>query len=71
VEKIGYQKALIYDNYDDYLLSVPLTDKTILEYLHNDCTGRGGQQYCDICLFAPHDDDLAKEIRFRDLERKR
>lgn len=66
--KGGYRKALFYDNYGDYLLAVDLENTRALEDIHQYYSGRGLERYCDICLFAGEDGDLADKIRAEEIQ---
>lgn len=66
LSSIGYNKALIYDNNGELLLSASLDNHTLLEDITHYYTGRKGLQYCDICVF--HKDDIGLFEKIRKLE---
>ncbi len=53
--RAGYSTALIWDNRGDYLLACDLSDRRLLEDVHQYFAGRHSKVYCDIAVF--HDDD--------------
>ncbi len=53
--RAGYSTALIWDNRGDYLLACDLSDRRLLEDVHQYFAGRQSKVYCDIAVF--HDDD--------------
>lgn len=63
LRNIGYKAAIIYNNIGEYLVSIRLKNKEIIEDLNNYFSGRNGSQYCDICVFHKEDFDLFKRIR--------
>ena len=67
LSSIGYSKMLIYDNFGDYILSTELTNSVIIEEIHNYFSGRGGNRYCDICVFHSDDNDLFEKIRISEI----
>lgn len=68
LSSIGYKKALIYDNFGDYILSIELINSYQVEDLHNYISGRGGSRYYDICVFHSEDDDLFEKIRTSEIQ---
>ena len=68
LSSIGYKKALIYDNFGDYILSIELTNSYQVEDLHNYISGCGGSRYYDICVFHSEDDDLFEKIRTSEIQ---
>lgn len=64
----GYKTALIYENNGDYLLSVELSNQSLLEDVHQFYSGRGSSRYCDIAVFHEEDSDLAKKIRRTEID---
>ena len=68
LSSIGYKKALIHDNFGDYMSSIELTNSYQVEDLHNYISGRGGSRYYDICVFHSEDDDLFETIRTSEIE---
>jgi FkbM family methyltransferase len=63
---IGYSKALVYDNFGDYILSVDSDDLPKWRDLDAYFSGRRGDRYMDVCLFA--DDDVALHDQIRSNE---
>ena len=68
LNNIGYQKAMIYDNFGKYMLSLNLNDLGMFEELHTYFLGHEGKYYCDICVFPDEDIDLYEKIRKSELE---
>lgn len=66
--KINYRKMIIYENTGEYLLSVELNQKQIIEDIHYFYSGRGGGKYCDICIFHSDDSELADLIRKKEIK---
>jgi FkbM family methyltransferase len=63
----GYHDVMVYDNFGDYVLTIPLTDTSILEDLHYYYSGRQMLAYCDLCVFPQEDADLCQELRESEL----
>ncbi len=68
LSEIGYDTAIFYDNSGDYLLATELTEKIIIEDLHNYYSGRNIERYCDICVFHKNDEDIVLKIREKELK---
>jgi FkbM family methyltransferase len=64
----GYEKALIYDNFGDFMLSVDLNNMEVLEEIRAYFSGRRGQRYCDICAFHSEDEDIFVSARQNELQ---
>jgi hypothetical protein len=60
---IGYSKALVYDNFGDYLLSLDIDELPHWRDLDAYFSGRRGDRYMDVCLFAENDIQLHDKIR--------
>ena len=60
---LGYRAVLLYSNTGDYMCSACLTNTDFLEEMHEYVSGRRGQFYFDICVFADEDMDLLENIR--------
>ncbi len=67
LKEIGYKAAIVYDNFGDYLLSLQLEQKDLLEELHCYLSGRQGLFYADICVFHAEDIDLFRTIRCQEM----
>jgi FkbM family methyltransferase len=63
LRSIGYSKALVYDNFGDFILSAGLDDSRQWRDLDAYFSGRYGQRYMDVCLFAEDDIALHDKIR--------
>jgi FkbM family methyltransferase len=64
----GYRYAAFYDNSGDYLLSLDiLRDPRIVEDLQVYYLGREGLTFMDVLLLHEQDEDLATEIREREI----
>ena len=59
---------MFYDNFGDYLLNIELTQKKMIEDIHNYYSGRNTERYCDICAFHKEDKDIAIKIREEELK---
>lgn len=68
LNSIGYKKAMIYDNFGEYMLSIDLSNLDLIEDIHNYFSGRNGKFYCDICVFHFEDIDLFEKGRHRELQ---
>lgn len=65
---IGYKTAIVYDNLGDYMMSIELTNSSLIEDIHNYFSGRGESRYCDICVFHVEDNDLFNKIRLLEIQ---
>ena len=63
LHQIGYTFALVYDNLGDLMITTYIDDERLLEDIHEYFVGWQSGRYCDICLFAGEDLDLAQKIR--------
>jgi len=61
--QIGYDKALVYNNFGDYMISIELNNQEILKDINNYFFGRNSKIYCDICVFHKNDNDIFNYIR--------
>lgn len=60
LEKCGYRKVLFFDNRGRYMLTVPITNHTLIKELHYYADESNSEiVYYDICLFHEEDEDLA------------
>jgi len=64
----GYQGVMVYDNFGDYMLTVSLTETSILEDLYAYYSGRKTLAYCDLCVFPQEDADLCRSFRQSELQ---
>ena len=67
LRSIGYSKALVYDNFGDFLLSANLDDFEQWRDLDAYFSGRGGARYMDVCLFPQEDIPLHDTIRSKEI----
>lgn len=65
---LGYNKTIIYTNTGEFLLSLNLGNKQLLEELHLYFSGRKSDMYMDICVFHSEDNDLAERIRILEMD---
>lgn len=65
---LGYNKAIIYNNTGEFLLSLTLSNKQLLEELHLYYSGRQSDMYMEICVFHSEDNDLAERIRILEMD---
>lgn len=68
LSNVGYRKALLYDNFGSYMLSLDLDNLTLIEDLHNYFIESKGQRFCDICAFSIEDEDLYEQIRHSEIK---
>lgn len=68
LSSIGYNVAMIYDNFGDYMLSAELTNLDLLNDLHNYISDCDGEYYFDICVFHLVDVDLFEKVRFSEIQ---
>lgn len=64
---VGYDRALVYENRGDFVLSLGLGETSLLEEVHHFFSGRGHDRYADIALFPDADRDLADSFRKSEL----
>ncbi|MBN2396106.1 MAG: FkbM family methyltransferase [Candidatus Atribacteria bacterium] len=62
LRNIGYETALVYNNFGEYFLSFRLDNTELISDLNLYYTGWKGNKYFDICVFHEEDDDLAQII---------
>lgn len=55
----GYERVLVYDQFGEYLASMPLGDRILLGELHTFYSGR----YADFCLWHAQDRDAGEAFR--------
>lgn len=67
LQDIGYERALVYENRGDFMLSLRLGETKLLEEVHHFFSGRGHDSYADIALFQGADRDLADSFRESEL----
>jgi len=65
---LGYERILFYDNFGDFMFSARLDNDGLFEEVHSYFSGRGGESYCDLCVFHQEDSDLALRIRDEELK---
>ncbi|MCX8105228.1 MAG: FkbM family methyltransferase [Ignavibacterium album] len=58
----GYDKAIIYNNTGEMLLSLSLKNEQVIRELHLYYSNRQSDMYMDICTFHSIDDDIAEKI---------
>ena len=68
LEASGYKRLAIYENNGDFLTTIDISAKDIIEDLHHFYLGRAGSRYCDICAFHQRDSDVADSFRKSELE---
>lgn len=68
LHSIGYETALVYDNFGNYMLSTRLMNSLLIEEVHNYFFCRGGSCYSDIVVFHYEDGDLFERIRLTELQ---
>ncbi len=67
LRSLGYEVAMVYDNFGDYMLSFSLLQHEVLEDLHLYSSGWKGARYYDICVFHQDDTDLAQHARLEEV----
>lgn len=60
---LGYEKALFYDNFGKYLLSLGLSDKGLIKDLHDYVLENRRVYFYDICIFHKKDQLLYKKVK--------
>jgi FkbM family methyltransferase len=60
---LGYHSAAIYDNFGNYLISLPLKEQNQIADLHRYLLGRKGEYYYDICLVHEEDLEIINQLR--------
>lgn len=63
----GYDTALVYDNYGDYVLSAALSNGQLWAELSAYAAGRNGEKYFDIAVFHCEDKDVAENARMTEM----
>ena len=66
--RAGYSTALIWDNRGDYLLACDLSDRRLLEDVHQYFAGRQSKVYCDIAVFHDDDRDVMEAARAAEID---
>lgn len=64
---VGFDRALVYENRGDFVLSLSLGETSLLEEVHHFFSGRGHDLYADIALFPRADRDLSGSFRASEL----
>ena len=67
LREAGYSDALFFENTGPFLMRVRLDDTETLEDLHAHYSGRGGREYCDVCVFPPAEADVMQVVRHQEL----
>jgi FkbM family methyltransferase len=67
LQAIGYKDIIIYDNTGDLLATCEVSDNKMLEEIHEYYSGRGGERYCDLCVFHKEDADVFRSSRGEEL----
>jgi len=63
MEQLGYNKILFFDDRGRYILSTTLSNKELINDLHNYADGKNGLiYYYNICLFHKEDTDIAETL---------
>lgn len=65
---LGYRKALMYENFGEYMFSFNLNDQDFVEEMKDFFTKNKRIPYCDLCLFNESDLDLFKACRKSELD---
>ena len=68
LEASGYKRLAIYENTGDFLTTIDISAKDILEDLHHFYLRSAGGRYSDICAFHQNDSDIADSFRKSELE---
>lgn len=63
LQSLGYSHMCVYDNFGDYLISLPLQQSRQIEDIHRYLLGRNGKFYYDICVVHEDDLDIAERLR--------
>lgn len=63
----GYQKALLYDNFGRFMLSIDTGNKDSIEEIRNYVTRNNRVYFLDICVFHKNDTDLFNKLRNMEL----
>lgn len=71
LKAIGYERALVYENTGEYAGSVPLSDLTLVDELHQRYRGWNHERYADLCLFHAVDRALGEQFRIEELRTAR
>lgn len=63
LQELGYHKILFFDDRGRYILSTDLSNRTLIEQLHNYADGRQGLiYYYNLCIIPAGDEDIEQEI---------
>jgi len=68
LEASGYQRLMLYENTGDYITTIDITARDVMEDFHHFYLGRASARYCDICAFHRSDSDLAESFRKSELK---
>ncbi len=64
----GYGDVMAYHSNGDYMFTADIGNRELLVDLHFYFSGRGGNDYCDLCVFPARDKDLFNRVRASELE---